>query len=231
VKFNLITSYYRDRVAERQQEIDNCLLMNLKSKEVDCVIIVVSPSDVKFLDKLSKSKKIKKAVTIKRPTYNDFFLLTHPYPDDVNCIVNSDIIMNNPSVKLLKEYAWDSKHCFALSRWDLKANEKGEVLFADAVFYDHVDSQDCWIFKGSVPIIEGADFTQGICGCDNVISYLLDKNGYMVFNPSKNIVTFHYHLTQVRNYIADIDKTRLPPPYKLLPTIYIEEVPQIKSSQ
>lgn len=226
MKFNLITSYYKDKVAERQQEIDDCLLFNIKNEEIDRIILIVSFKDEKQLYNLTKSKKIKKIVTEKRPTYNDFFALTQNYPEDINAISNSDIIFNQPSVNQLKEYAWSKKYCFALSRWDLVRDENGEVLFTKAVHFNRSDSNDCWLFKGAVPKIEGADFTLGIAGCDNRINYLLLQSGYLTYNPSKNVVTFHYHLSGVRNYVVDIDKTRIPPPYHLIPTCFIEEVPQ-----
>jgi hypothetical protein len=55
--------------------------------------------------------------------------------------------------------------------------------------------------------------------CDNKIGHLLEKAGYDVKNPSKTLRTFHYHTTNVRNYldIVGFPIERIPPPYKIMP--------------
>ena len=55
--------------------------------------------------------------------------------------------------------------------------------------------------------------------CDNSIAHLLSVAEYEVKNPSRNLKTFHYHLTNIRNYldISGQATNVIPPPYKLLP--------------
>jgi hypothetical protein len=140
-----------------------------------------------------------------RPTYNDYFRHTRKYPDCINVIANSDIYFDN-SILLLKDINWKANTCIALSRWDLQDN-------GSTIHFERSDSQDVWAFYGGVPKIEGADFTLGIAGCDNVIAYLLNKSGYRIYNPSRDIKTIHYHVSGVRNYINGTTIQRLPPPY------------------
>lgn len=221
--FNLIINYYSDKSKERQEEIDTCLNANLLNAEINKVIVVVNKKDTPALKKMIKgrTKKVKVVPMEKRPSYHDFFQLTKDFPDDINALANADIIMNEPSTKQLREYDWQSNYCFALSRWDLKKNEAGEVNFTDATLWDHADSQDTWIFLGTISGVQCDDVTLGVAGCDNVIADRIKEN-YLVFNPSRNIVTFHYHISDVRNYNAEIE--RLPPPYHLIHPHYIEQV-------
>jgi len=58
-------------------------------------------------------------------------------------------------------------------------------------------------------MVEGANFTQGVPGCDNKIAYLLQEAGYVVTNPSTTIKTYHLHLSGIRHYNA---KYRVPRP-------------------
>jgi hypothetical protein len=103
----------------------------------------------------------------------------------------------------------------ALSRWEIQNLEKNI-----STHFDRDDSQDTWIFLGSVNNINLADFTLGVCGCDNKIAYLLGENGYYVINPSKTLKTYHLHLTNVRNYLNVVGEAteRIPPHYKLIET-------------
>jgi hypothetical protein len=55
--------------------------------------------------------------------------------------------------------------------------------------------------------------------CDNSIAHLLSVAEYEVKNPSRNLKTFHYHLTNIRNYLDISGQATeiISPPYKLLP--------------
>lgn len=55
--------------------------------------------------------------------------------------------------------------------------------------------------------------------CDNSIAHLLSVAGYEVKNPSRTLKTFHFHITNIRNYtnISGQAINVIPPPYKLLP--------------
>lgn len=229
--FNWITSYYTDKNAERQEEIDVCLIGNMANSEIEKVIVLCSKKDLPSLKKVIKgnSKRVKIVEFNKRPTYNDFFKITADYPDHINAIANSDIIMNEPSTKTIKEFNWKSNYCFALSRWDLIKNDQGEINFPEAKLFDRPDSQDTWIVVGSVPQISGADFTMGVVGCDNVIAHLLQVSGYSVHNPSRNVITFHYHISNVRNYNAKIET--LQPPYHLVHPCFIEQIQEIVAAE
>lgn len=149
--------------------------------------------------------------TYERLSYNDFFrwINTIVGDEDISIIANSDIYFDETLIDIIKI---NHDECYALSRWDAK--EDGSIEL-----WDHRDSQDVWIFKGKIKEVLGADFSQGIPGCDNSIAYLLNAVGYKVLNPSKTIRAIHVHNSGIRNYEQhDVDKqiATVPPPYHFI---------------
>lgn len=218
MKVNLYVNFYVDKNPIRQKELEECLKKNIQNKYIDKITVILSASHIQYFNdfnsKISvdgaKSKTEIKLVTYEsRPTYNDYFLITRndSAQDDLNIISNTDIFFDE-TLKKVKDFHWKNKYCLALSRWDtIDFTEKGARLF------NRADSQDVWIIKGSIPHIQDADFTLGVAGCDNKIAWLLNNSGYEVINPSKEIKTYHLHLSDIRNYIVNNYIERIPPPY------------------
>lgn len=135
-----------------------------------------------------------------RPTFKEVFNVINSVTDrdSINIIVNSDIYLPenfvcNP----------EPGECYALSRWDIQPD-------GSAVHYNNSGSQDTWIFRGAIRMVEGANFTQGVPGCDNKIAYLLTEAGYKVTNPSTTIKTYHLHLVDSRKYKVGKDGRPIP---------------------
>jgi hypothetical protein len=159
---------------------------------------------------------------IERPTYNDIFRQTHGCFDCLNILANSDIYLNEQTIEALLnlfERLEGRKVALALSRWDVKSASDIELFYRP-------DSQDTWVFDGAIPIMEGADFyVGGVAGCDNKIAYIIKQNGYELFNPCKDIKTFHVHNSGVRNYISNgVVIDRVAPPYEFVHPIYAHEI-------
>ena len=150
---------------------------------------------------------------LKRPTFNDFFNKIEEKNDSINIISNSDIYFIKSEIEKMYSYL-DDDVCLALTRWDILKNEEPKL-------FDRMDSQDTWVFKGKVKIRLAEDFPMGIPGCDNRLAHELEKK-YNVLNPSRNIKTYHLHLSNKRNYYESDGsvKNRISPPYKFLePTL------------
>jgi hypothetical protein len=65
--------------------------------------------------------------------------------------------------------------------------------------------------------LDGADFNLGTCACDNHISFLLKKAGFLVYNPSRLLSINHYdRLSILKNengiFKGILSKKRDPPP-------------------
>jgi hypothetical protein len=110
--------------------------------------------------------------------------------EGVNIICNSDIQVSPEMVDALSGYIFRPKECFALSRWE------------DGALYNQWDSQDCWVFLGCPPAING-DFRMGTAGCDNRLVWELRNAGMVVRNPSKTLKVIHHHRSGFRSYLQD----------------------------
>lgn len=213
---NLFINYYTDKNHARNQELELCVLSNMLNSNIDKLVIVLGKKEVKPLQQLidkTNCKKCEMVIYEDRPTLNYFFSLTTPFVNDINIIANTDIVLDETSLEILKNWEFKNR-VLALSRWDFV---NMQLSAATSTLFNRPDSQDTWIKKGSFPITEGADICLGKAGVDNKIAYLLDKQ-FEVINPSLTIKTFHLHLTNIRNYFdgAGIVVDRIPPPYKLI---------------
>lgn len=145
-----------------------------------------------------------------RPTFSELFALTKDYPEDINCFCNSDIYFEDISrLKEIKE-----EECFALCRWNIWPMVGGKP-----VLFGRSDSQDSWIFKGTIKPIQ-ADFTQGLWGCDNRLAYEIEKAAYSLKNPSLSIKTIHLHAVDKRSH-KRTEQNTVPHPYTIIEPTYL----------
>lgn len=199
---NLFINFYTDPNHERREELLTCLQNNIACEFIDKIYLI---GETFF----STDSKIICIPFNSRPTYRDFFNIInqHTKPNDINIIANSDIYFKEVSYAQFTNLTPDT--CYALTRWEILA-DGGEQ------FYNNSGSQDTWIFRGAIKMVEGANFTQGVAGCDNKIAYLLTQAGYKVTNPSLSIKTYHLHKSGVRYYDKKLpgqkDIFRLPKP-------------------
>lgn len=139
-----------------------------------------------------------------RMTYNDYFKLINNYSsfEDINIISNSDIYFDET---IERTNILNAKQCFALTRWNF--NQDGT-----STYFNCSDSQDCWIFRGKIADVEGSFFL-GYRGCDNRIAYEFQRAGWNISNPSLTIISYHLHLSDVRNYSLTDNEFLIPGPY------------------
>jgi hypothetical protein len=180
---NLFYNYYQDKDPKRKKEIDLCLDKNLSNKYLNTIVI--------------ESQE--------RLTYSFYFktinLIT--LPEDINIICNSDIYFDQ-SISNCSDIK--KNECYALSRWDL--NPDGQFSF-----YNRIDSQDTWIFRGEISKNIYSEILLGVPGCDNRIAYEINKAGYKLINLGRKIKTYHAHASNIRNYN---NSDRVPGPYKTI---------------
>jgi hypothetical protein len=186
---NLFVNYYEEQKAERRKEFDLCMRRN-SSNPIINFIPLESPNRIK---------------------YSEFFKTINSYTTDVdiNIISNLDIYLDE-TISLVQNM--NHNEAFALGRWDI--NKQGTVQF-----HERVDSQDTWVFKGTIRNING-DFCLGYVGCDNRIAHEMCVAGYKVSNPSRTIKAFHVHGSGIRNYKLTKNNRKqieVPPPYRTIP--------------
>jgi hypothetical protein len=212
IQVNLFTSYYTDRNEERNKEIISCIENNLKCKIESFTILYDNNIDKNNLHSRIGFPKIEEVVVGGKPSFNDFFALSK---DGINIFTNSDIYITDEEVSKIKIFiehlSNKEKTCLALSRWDVHHD-------GSSTHFDRADSQDTWIFFGKIDFRTKYEFGMGVAGCDNVLAHQLNEYGYRVLNPSKQLKTFHLHLSGVRNYLDNAGRVffRLEPPYYLV---------------
>lgn len=236
MKFNLFVNYYTDKHPERRDELNFCILENLRNKSLNNIILICSEADYKSLkdyvikedgiqmfgtityDRNGVLEKIIPVITELRPTFNDYFRLMNKFcstDDNINIIANLDIIISEETLSNSLKYLTSRSVCVALSRHDIKQRDNYKD---NAELFNRPDTQDTWMFIGGVKNISGADNTLGIAGIDNSVAYYLEQGGYTLVNPSITLKTYHLHLCNIRNYINEATNhvQRIPPPYKLI---------------
>ena len=202
--FRLFVQYYNFPDAERQKELDECLLKNCQNGQIGEIFIFSESEPPVGVPK----PKVKHVVTgNERLSFQwviDYAnLVTRDC--DYNILCNSDIILESQIPEFPDPYF------LALTRY-------GDVPMG---FFQYAyASQDTWIWKG-INKIKTADFCFGVLGCDNKLAYEAYEAGYYVTNPSKTIRTVHRHQTKIRTPEASDNRYRLPRPYLYLtPTEY-----------
>jgi len=201
-KVNVYYNYYITSNIERNEELQFCIDMLISNEEIDNIYLIVDEdTKVEF-----HNDKIAIIVINHRPTFNNFFEQINNYTDDtdVNIIINSDCFILEDSILKIKNNICDTE-AWILSRKELIS----PISFSWIDRMDATGSQDAWCVKGKVKELD-ADFMMGLLGCDNKIAYLLYTAGYIVLNPSNDIIVYHYHTTQLRTYD---ENGRLPTPY------------------
>jgi len=215
---NLFTTFYVDSSNQRFEELKYCLRENSKVNFKTIHIVTEDDTVKPIIDELSSPRICRIDFTEKRPTFNTFFevMSRGEYKNDLNIICNSDIFFKDLDAILgIYEFTEHINNtCLALSRWDILADGR-------EVHFDRADSQDTWVFFGRPRFKTTIEFGMGVAGCDNRLAHEFQMAGYNVINPSKSVKTFHYHISNVRNYIENGEvKERIPPPYLLVPTQY-----------
>lgn len=218
-KTTIISNLYVDSNPERMKELITVFANNAALKAN--IIYVINVRDVDYFNQFDwiKNPNVYKSKVQSNPSFADLFRIIRNSPvvqNDSTCIVtNSDIMIPQDDLKLIEDNL-QALQCYALSRWDMVNDNP-----AEAIRRDRIDSQDSWCFKGKPPfIIE--DFKMGIPGCDNRLAYLIQQEGYKLYNPSKSIKTYHYHINLKRNRNLE---SPIEPPYCYVNPISLEELP------
>jgi FkbM family methyltransferase len=210
-KINLFFEYYVDSNKKRQEELEYCIDKNINSGLFDNIFVFASKNtDLSFFKQFKQKVYRLYPSDKKRTTFNDFFEATKYLENtDINILTNTDIYFDD-TINLLKSHL-DKDDCFALTRWNVLSNGKKERYISEC-------SQDVWCFRGKVNI-NNCNFYIGLSAADNRVAYEIDKYGYFLTNPCMTIKAYHYHLTEVRNYLSrDKNNTLIidtvPEPYK-----------------
>ena len=186
---NLLISYYKSQNEQRNSEYLDCLTYNLENQLIEKIFIFIQTDEERPI----QSEKIEYITIQGDVTYQTFFDYAKENLYGEICIVaNSDIFFDDTLEELKSEQLQDKFLC--LTRWNLNPNGTLEFYSPE---YGPETSQDVWIFKGGVEILE-SNVPLGYMGCDNRIASIAFESGLDVSNPSHIIICKHLHNSQYR---------------------------------
>jgi len=195
VAYRLFTTYYQQRKASRRDELDLCLKLNQAAFDDTTVL-------AENCDRLPGIWG-RWFTCDHRQMYADLLALAaDSKPDDIGVISNTDILFTSLALTTI-EFHIQPDEVYALTRWDI--TPRGHKLFEAA------HSQDAWVFRGPPKENIGGNYPFGHPGCDNRFAHELDAAGYKVLNPSRDIHTYHLHLSGHRP--GNTPENRVPGPY------------------
>ena len=190
----LLTFYYKTDNLERQTEINQCLINNVKNTLIKKIFLFNDKYyDLDFINDNDNKivQIILEPIFLDRYSYKQLIIFSNIYLENEICIIaNSDIFFDN-SLNYLLNYNFKNKF-MALTRYEYDTK-----LF-------HIcgkSSQDTWIFKSPyLGDIDVLNFCFGLPGCDNSLAYFIHKSNYIIYNPSLTIKSWHIHKSNIRTY-------------------------------
>ena len=219
----LITSYYLTNNLQRQNEINQCLINNNNNPLIKNIFLI---NDKKYdLDFISNTDKIKQFNIIdhNKLKFKDAIEFINSYCyNEIIILSNTDIYFDN-SLNLLNNFSLYNK-VLCLLRHNVDINNNIDIFrhFNEP----RSDSQDSWIFKSPLKInTNDLDFSFGTLGCDNMFASILYDHKYELLNPSYDIIIYHLHNVEERNYT---ETERIHGNYCLISPHHLNENPNIK---
>lgn len=218
---NLFLEYWHSSSEERNKEVQDCIISNIKSGLFNNIFIYTEKQENFEIFK-SYSNTVKPIISPLRCTFyvafyslNNFITTNDLNPEHViNVVTNADIEFNN-TLTLADNIG--NNDFYALTRYE-KENECWE-LHKNKDLYKGSDSQDSWIYRGLFNLASSFDFPFGVPGCDNKLAYEVFHNQYNLLNPSYDIKALHRHQTNLRpGSSSDIKERLLGPYYLITPT-------------
>lgn len=175
-KITFYTSKFKSSNPKRQDEMDLCAKLNES----------LSFISVKYIEKQDR-------VTFKEMI--DFINSQNPSDDDISVFGNNDIVLDE-TIKLALNM--DEGDAFSLGRYDNIRVEGGKLNTSQKRMNDNPSSADIWIFRGRIKDIPDCNFGFGIWSCDCAFNERMARAGYKVFSPTRDIMTYHVHVSNHR---------------------------------
>jgi hypothetical protein len=210
---HLITQYYKINILDdeyqraRQNEVDYCLQKNFDNKYINKIHLLLEEDyNLDFINNKNNISIIK-IITGKRLNFKDVFTYYNENIVNEICIlINSDIFLDS-SIGIIKNIDFDNSKLFiALNRYEFnddikpaflngleidECNAKKCQVFLEP-YQPSIWSQDTWIWKNPIKIIDEFNFNLGSRGCDNHLNYLMYNLDYKILNCSHIICVNHY---------------------------------------
>ena len=210
-KIILIQQFYINNNVQRHNENKLCLSLNVKNKYIDKIILL---NERIYTEKELgiQSLKIKQINIGQRLTYKGVFdYLSSANIKGYIILANTDIFFDQTlnHVKVSGLHKERKVYCQLRHEYN---NE--QILNSCKLYYNRPDNQDTWIWHTNSIVTQKQgeifNYQMGKNGCDNKTIYVFGILGFACHNEPIFIKTYHYHISQIRNYLS---KGKVPGPY------------------
>jgi hypothetical protein len=194
----------------RNAELQYCLRKNVENQYIDKIVMlnerIYSGEELGI-----ESSKIVQIEFGKRLLYESVFHYVNDTAYNIQgyyIITNTDIFFDDTIHQLRYSDTHSVRKMWSLLRWEYSLD------LEPTIYGPNSDSQDTWIFHTNNCVQPQAEkifrFSMGVPGCDNKMIYAAHICGFEVVNDPKAVRTYHYHMSNERNYSQ---ANRLPRPY------------------
>jgi len=217
-EIHFIGQFFIHKNQQRQSEISKCLNYICNNPYITTVHLL-NERIYTNEELTTSSSKIVQTNINRRLLYSDVF--DYVEKEELTGYIvfsNSDIFFDETIKNLHISNLGYEKSFYTLLRfeYDPQYHVKKSMLFGP-----RSDSQDTWIFHSKFNVSKKDrcifDFNFGKPGCDNKFVYNLQILGYEVYNEPYKIRTYHYHLTEIRDYTSS--DVILPPRTFIFPKV------------
>jgi hypothetical protein len=207
VSITLFTTYYETGAIDRQNELRECLINNLRNPSFKKIILLLDPrTSESIVQEFQVNKNFEKISLQKvtgKPTYKDWISLSEKLGiNGISLFANADIYFDS-TVESLAHYLEKAKSFVCISRKEDLGDSK--VLHKEPYW-----SQDAWAINSKslsdLYFLDELAFETGKPRCDNKVAFHFAIHGWDIYNPCYDINVFHKHCSNHRNYKV---KTRL----------------------
>jgi len=188
----LIQQYYKPAEKIREEELYQCLSMNIACEFVDEILLFVESKNLVLPP--DPEKKIRQVFLKSRISYSNCIEAIQKLgPGKLVAFANTDIYLTDSWRSIWSVNLHDT--LVALLRWEDE----------DTIFGPRNDSQDTWLIHSDSVIdrkwnLSAFNIPFGQSGCDNAILIEFLRNKFKIVNPAMNLKTIHVHKSEIRNY-------------------------------
>lgn len=193
---HLVTQFYIDSDSKRQKELVHVIKKNIFAGVFKSIVFLNEREYTRDEMQLTADefKSITQIVIGKWITYKDGFDYAAEHLKGYIVLSNLDIFFDDSILLLRKSMLSQIKSVYCLNRYDMISETESKLD-------GNVWSQDTWIMHSDYcKPDDKMDIQFGKPGCDNAIAYVFKKLGYKLFNEATKIKSYHYHLSEKRNY-------------------------------
>jgi effector-binding domain-containing protein len=177
------------RMAQRQTEINRCLLLNMNHPSIRKMHIFTPQIDQQYFKEMNPDAVF--IVSDTQPTYKQLVDYANSLPaGTIATICNSDIEIGEIKKGVLEHVG--ARTMFAITRHE--KNKDGIVSRPMIDNHAGIGSHDLITFLTPLRFdTSQVDHKQNLYGAENKLLYYIKQTGYTIYNPCFQYIIYHHH--------------------------------------